>query len=167
MFSKSSFAVKAAVGITGFDHECFGLLHEAKQLAYENGAFVSKEKAAFAALSPTSVDAPAKNDKFGYVFRESCTLAVNYDAGKKDDKGRLKPSCFALQCATRKERATLARSLKRIFDEGGNLDVGGDVPSLRHKRDLWRKYKDDAAWRSATPGAGAPWPKSQAALNRK
>lgn len=89
---------------------------------------MSKEKLAFSASSPKSV---AKNDAFGFSFREGCTLGVDYDSGKKDKDGALVPSCLALQCATRLERVRLARSLKKICDDAGVAGVGGDVASLR------------------------------------
>ncbi|KAH8064996.1 hypothetical protein JL722_1888 [Aureococcus anophagefferens] len=166
VFSKQGFKVGAVVGITGQDRAA--LLDDAKQLAYHNGAFVSKEKLAFSASSPKSV---AKNDAFGFSFREGCTLGVDYDSGKKDKDGALVPSCLALQCATRLERVRLARSLKKICDDAGVAGVGGDVASLRKRRGLWGQPREPkgpaSAWKRKAPGAGAPWPKSKAALDRK
>ncbi|KAH8066719.1 hypothetical protein JL720_12714 [Aureococcus anophagefferens] len=110
VFSKQGFKVGAVAGITGQDRAA---PRRRRQLAYHNGAFVSKEKLAFSASSPKSV---AKNDAFGFSFREGCTLGVDYDSGKKDKDGALGPA---------------------------------------------------SAWKRKAPGAGAPWPKSKAALDRK
>jgi hypothetical protein len=166
VFSKQGFKVGAVVGVTGQDRAA--LLDDAKQLAYHNGAFVSKEKLAFSASSPKSV---AKNDAFGFSFREGCTLGVDYDSGKKDKDGALVPSCLALQCATRLERVRLARSLKKICDDAGVAGVGGDVASLRKRRGLWGQPREPkgpaSAWKRKAPGAGAPWPKSKAALDAR